>query len=325
MFKIAALSVGMSLLCLLIANNPVLAQLLPGREPIFYFPQIPANRFPPYLEQAFSSFAKGEYEQCLKVAQAYAKKPQRLAGFEKVSLLAGLCQQGLGKHEAAIESFYQSLRLRGSSSDAYFLLGLSYLALAKPLEAKSALQDALWFSRVALVPLAEIQLYAAHTLRLANETAKAISTLTAALASAPDFTPAKALLAEIQLASGNRSQAVKLLREASLQSPSDDTLRLELAQTLYQGADRTLQRSDIMEARALLERMATNRNLPAALEAEYYPLRIRTLLALGELDQAQKVLEQAHVQQKTDSPALLELQQQLATEFQAKVAPAVTP
>lgn len=284
-----------------------------------YVQKFPESYFPAYLGQVLKLLKEDEADGALKELEKIKLTAKRPASPEKIYLLEGVGHQLKGRHQAALDSFKAALRLRGSNCDIYFFVALSHLALNQKSMALTALQDALWFNRISLVPIEEFYLLIGQIERAFGNNIKASQAFNAALAKNPSFFPARAALLSLSMEAGKRSSAVRAARAALALNPESIELKAALVEALLLNADRTLDKEQIAEAKKLTASLAATKGLSQAQELLIIPLQIKALLASGELSQAEKVLEGAR--RRHPGKAQLEaLQSQIDLEKQALTA-----
>lgn len=245
--------------------------------------QAPSDYFAAELDQIRLKMVAGDYASALKALPQTLSK--RAARADRSYLLQGLCQYATGDYKSAIASFRLSLQTKPSNSDTLFFLALSQQAAGLAEPALQSIEESLWFAKHNWVKADRVQYERGLLLSLKPDAAKAIDALTQAIKLNPQLTPARILLARLQQDSGNRAEAIRLLREGTSLQSNDSDLRLELAKALINGADRKINRTDIEESVKLTQE-AFNSAGESAASKDAHLAYIRALIAAGTLDSA---------------------------------------
>lgn len=277
--------------------------------------QIPDSYFSEQFAAAKSALQSGNYDECLeKLAGLRLAKGARP---DRTSLLEGICLEGAGKHEAAVSAFTRSLQTKPSNSDTLFFLSLSQNAAGVPLDkALQNIDEALWFGKNAWIKSAELFYQKGLLLSQKPDVVKAIESLSQTAAMDKNHVRGRLLLAQLQLDSGARGDAIRVLREGVAASAQNRELKLALAKSLLTAADRKLNHDDIEEAvRITAELNSTAGNGPV--NKELAMTTIRALSAAGKVELAQAQLQATTAQFPAGDPDLLALKKQLEIEKSA--------
>ncbi len=219
----------------------------------------------------------------------------------------------------AASSFEQALKLRPSNSDTLFLLALAQESSNKPDQAVQTLDESLWFSKHSLIPAAEVLTEKARLLVSRGEFAKAQPIAAQALAAVPQSVRARCVASAAAAGLGNRGDSIRILRETPAPMNTSEEIRFALARALLLGSNRSLNQSEIEEARGILSTLnstETSSLEPKQVAQEY----IRSLIAVGKVDSASVELQRAMKLYPADSD-LAALERQLDIEKSAHSEP----
>ncbi len=293
------------------------------RSLVQLYASIPESYWPVSLKDAVASFSHGDFSTSLEKIDKLKSSSKRLSAPDRIEFLRALDYQAMGDQATAILAFKDSLRLRGSSADTLFFLGISQVLAGDLPASNNSFQDAVWFGKSQIISPSDLNLFLGYSYRLNNLPTKATTALNTALSLNPANNPAKVETALLSLQGGTRSSATSMLRQALAASPSDIVIKLKLSEALLLNADRTINRSDILEAKRLSFEVFRDKDTPAAVFPQARLLYIRALIANGDLVAAKKTIDEALFTAPSDE-ALLALANQIKIE-QESVEPSPTP
>lgn len=240
------------------------------------------------------------------------------------SLLRGYAELLVGEPESALSSF--SLAKSHRSAQPYALYGeaVAQKDAGRFDRALALARDGLWFrGRDTQIPEAPFLLLIGYLeLKLDREELGKV-TIQKAIKADPSYAPTLFLWASLPTSGLSMDQKVSLLKTA-MQSPSFTTLsasaqqsiELNGAETLLAGANRKFGKGDIEQARTIASKYQEAQNASASDRIRATSIVVRALLALEQISEAKKALNNAKRVWPT-SQELQRLTSQLSIEQEA--------
>jgi tetratricopeptide (TPR) repeat protein len=277
---------------------------------------VPEGYFPDYLKKAASSYNRGDISGALEQLQAVkgSKAAKRLP--EKLYFLEGLALRQQGHAGPAREAFRTSLQYRGSNSDVVHYLALTALEEGDKPEALRLFKEALWFKRFTLAQPEESHYQLALLYEGLNAPLKAIQACRDALALKPDYSPARAKLADLLFSDGKQEEAITALRQGLSKDPKNRELELRLARQLLANSDRSLNAKGLSEALEIATKLVAQKPPPERFQDPAFGVYIRALLDNHKLEEAQQKIAEAQAAIPGNSE-ISTLAEQVALEAQA--------
>lgn len=291
--------------------------------------------FPEFLYPAYDALQAGETDKAQKLLHKEFRildgsdrsRNSRQAGEGKMFFLKALILRAKGEEKDSMLALNTAAELHPSSSEILYQQGIMFRSENKPDQALKAFEDALWFNRgnpnISAANLEMAKIYLEKSMPI-----EAKAALQQALAVNPADTTSLDLLSKLELQAGDKAGALKALRNAVAATPENLNLKLDLAKTLLNGADRTTDQDNIKEANVMIEEVlaklaASDTPQPTLLRDAKIAL-IRTEFSLRSVDLADKQLKELLVANPKD-PELLKLAKQLAIERSATLPQNISP
>ncbi|MBN8549176.1 MAG: tetratricopeptide repeat protein [Deltaproteobacteria bacterium] len=307
----------LSLCLILSASGPALAEPASNSAATVQAlaQRAPKGFFAGPLSEPLQLLQVGKYDAVIAAIPETLKG--RAARPDKSYVLQGLAQQALGQYKPAILSYRLALQTKPSNSDTLYFLALAQQADGSNEAALQSVDEALFFAKYTWVKLDEILFEKGFLLSLVPNAPKATEALAQAIKLNPQNTSARVLLSRLHSDSGNRAEALRVLREGTSLQPDHHELRLALAKALVSGADRKLNKSDIDESVKIAGEVAAASSDEKAKEASV--AYVRSLIAAGNLDTADQAIQSALKRFPADAEVQT-LSKQLSIEKEAQAA-----
>jgi tetratricopeptide (TPR) repeat protein len=240
-----------------------------------------------YRRQRFEQ-AAGDYESRLRLDDRSADVTYRLA----------LARYRGGNLDAALTALAQSLKLNDQFADAYYLRGMCLRDQRRLREALDAFEHAVALAPAAILPREEL----ADVYGALDRRAEEIAQLQVLAALDRDHVERQVALGRAHARAGHWDLAVVTLTGALEQAPNEPMIYGALGQVWL---DRPRDRSDrvyLSKAREALARVASSPTATSDIIALYG----RALLEDGDVDGAERTLQDAVARYPVDDSALLE-------------------
>lgn len=272
-----------------------------------------------YTSKAIALHSEGKFKRCIRTAeQTTEQAPVRER--DPLYLIEAECRFRAKEYPYARKALKQVLKLRGSSSDALFLLGQIELLEQDFVAAEQYLHESLWFDRFQIYQRsAALRSYAEALLGQdkrdgAKRALQEASQVKAE--SAPEGGTPSLLLAATLLDEGEYQQVIRILTSAKIepgdQSQPEILSNIFLAKAYFES--RTAENPQAMLNNALAQLTeVSDAPAPAQHRQALKRLELRVLLHLGELARAQE--EYATAQREfPEDPVIASLGSQLALQ-----------
>jgi len=265
-------------------------------------------------------YLKGRYERCLKeLDHALRSEPTRR--HDSLLFLRGLCAYRLDQREIAQAAFESSLALRARNSDAIHYLG-ELAALNGQFELSlSRFKEAIWQNAYALLSPADSLYQKALVYKSADQTQEFIRHIESAASKNPPHRQAILTISNHLAETGDKEAALAHLNRAARYYKDDldfhTSRTLILARTLNLPSSGSFQVRDLQQAKTLSAEVRNNEDLEPPKRTEASKLYARSLLSLGQLTEARRVLDELKKELPNDHE-IERMRQQL--QLQSRVA-----
>ncbi|MCB0354660.1 MAG: hypothetical protein KDD64_14085 [Bdellovibrionales bacterium] len=255
-----------------------------------------------YTSDALRAYQRQDFEACAQfVESGLAQTPLRER--DRPLLLLALCRYEMGRIESAHNAALRSLHLRGSSSDALFVLGCLALGAKDFERAEEYLHEAVWFNRFHVFSKSRAFSKYGEALLGQDKREEAKRSLQEAQKpdSAEDTTPKSSplLLAATYLDEGDYPSVIRILSskrsEQENQEKSDADLGIQylsnlfLAKALFETRTNDNPTGQLTKALEYLNRIKESPATPERRQA-FLRLYLRVLVYLGKQEEAESTL-----------------------------------
>jgi len=265
-------------------------------------------------------YLKGRYERCLsELDHALQSEPTRR--HDSLLFLRGMCAYRLDQREIARASFESSLALRARNSDA-----IHYLGELAALNGQSDLsimrfKEAIWQNAYSILSPADSLYQRALVYKAAGQIEEFISEIESAASKTPPHRQAILTISNHLAETGNRQGALSHLNRAARYFSEDNEFhtsrKLILARTLNLPSAGTFEVGDLQKAKTLSAEVKSEKDLEPEKRVEASKLYARSLLSLGQLTEARRVLDELKKELPNDHE-IERMRQQL--QLQSRVA-----
>lgn len=221
--------------------------------------------------------------------------------------------QIIGKDELAIKVLDRALLERIANSDALYLKAKSLIKIGKIEDARQNLEEALWFAKNRRFTKAQIQLELAKCYFALDKKEKALEIIQRASIEQPQSFEILLEMGRYNLVSGNKSLAITNFKGALQLEPNNSEIKITLADALLSGVKRGSDQASINEARDISYKLLETFKTSDPLWRSSIMIYIRSLIELGELDEADRSIKKALKQFPQDID-ISRLNSQITTE-----------